>query len=738
MKILQLVTKRQFRGAEVFAANLSEELLNLGHEIIFAGLYKNYAEILKVNHATNIDLIENEKSFSPLLIKKLVNLIKKEKPDIIQCNGSDTLKYAVGASFFTPHIPILYRNISIISEWVPGGPKRILYKNLFKGIAHVSSVGEEAAADFIRTFNYPSSRVSVTRRGIPIKKIGRDKAEKNLRNELNLREEDTIAMHIGNFSIEKNHTFLFDVFEDLKEQYASIKLVCVGTGVLFEELKADVVNRKLCDTIYFLGFRKDIPELLAGADIFVLSSKVEGVPGVILEAAAQRVPSIATDVGGVREVLSNNHTGYIIQNFDEEEFRKKIIQLAVDDMLRYRLGANAYELVVKNFNPVKNAQKFETLYLEMSGVNQSGLRILQLIQKKQYRGAEVFASQISNHIIDKGHQVKIYSIYEGTADLPFKGQVFSLDRNISNRYFDFTGWQKLSDIIKSFRPDIVQANAADTLKYAIFSKLFFRWNIPVVFRNASASSFYIKNRFSRKMNSFLLKRTDCIISVSQSSKKDINNLFPFTKEKSIVIPVGIELEEKSSLEEIKGPFNDQKKNILHIGSFTHEKNHQELIRIFRKVHKKLPEAVLHLVGDGPLKSEVECAIQAFNLNDCVVLHGELNCPYPYLKKADVLVLPSLIEGLPAVLLEAMLLKTITVSYNVGGVKEVISQDTGYLVEEGDTVKGFLSESDIEGIIKKMLLVTGADPKTTEYPVDTKDTQGTRMDDSYYYFKKESD
>ena len=61
-----------------------------------------------------------------------------------------------------------------------------------------------------------------------------------------------------------------------------------------------------------------------------------------------------------------------------------------------------------------------------------------------------------------------------------------------------------------------------------------------------------------------------------------------------------------------------------------------------------------------------------------------------------------------------------------------------ITEEGDTVKGFLSESDVEGIIKKMLLVTGTDPKTTEYPVDTKDTQGTRMDDSYYYFRKESD
>jgi len=684
MKILQLVTKRQYRGAEVFAANLSEELIKLGHEIMFVGLYENNKDILEVKGAENIDLIENESVFSIQLVKKIICLVREKKPDVIQCNGSDTLKYMVSASYFVPKVPILYRNISMISQWVNNGPHKFLYKNMFKKIDHVSSVGEEALADFIRTFNYPSNQTSVIRRGIPMKQLDAEEARRNLKKELDLGEEDQIAMHIGNFSVEKNHIFLIDVFSNLKTNFPHIKLVCVGAGILWEEIKAEVRNRGLEKTIYFLGFRKDIPEVLAGSDFFVLSSKVEGVPGVILEAATQGKPAIATDVGGVREVLVNNETGFVVQDFNKDEFQNKIVSLATDVGLRTVMGKKAYKQTIEHFNPLENAKKFEELYLEMIGKNKS-LKILQLIQKKQYRGAEIFACQLSNHLLDMNHQVEVYSVYEGSSQLPFKGVVKSLDRRPHVRYYDFKGWKDLAKIIKQYKPDIIQANAADTLKYAIFSKFLFSWNVPIVFRNASTSSFYIKNEFSKKLNAFLLKRTDYILSVSKASKKDLNTIFPFTEKSSIVIPVGIEERQFLNDQDQIIPFDVHQKNILHIGSFTVEKNHLELIDIFIKVKKQTPSAILHLIGEGPLKSDIINYIKKHGLEESVIIHGDLQDPYPYLKMADVLVLPSLVEGLPAVILEAMYYKTPVVAYDVGGVSEIISPETGILINKDDEI-----------------------------------------------------
>lgn len=298
------------------------------------------------------------------------------------------------------------------------------------------------------------------------------------------------------------------------------------------------------------------------------------------------------------------------------------------------------------------------------------MRILQIIQKKQYRGAEIFACQLSNHLLDQGHSVEVYSIYDGSAHLPFKAGVKTLKRNSGKRYYDLTGWRDLADIVKNFRPDIVQANAADTLKYAVISRILFGWESPIIFRNASASSFYIKTWSSKMMNSFLLKQTDLIISVSEASKRDLNKMFPFTELKSFVVPVGIETKDEPK-GAVFAHFDRKKNNLIHVGSFTHEKNHLELLDLFVKIKDYLPSAVLHLLGDGPLREFTQERVKRMDLEDHVIFHKEKKNPIPLVREADVLLLPSIIEGLPAVLLEAMYNKIPVVAYDVGGVSEVL-------------------------------------------------------------------
>mgnify|MGYP003143820118 CR=1 FL=1 len=363
MKILQLVTKRQYRGAELFAADLSKELIDLGHQVYFIGIYDNEDQVLEVEGAVNRDLVNSKRGmFSIRVVKELVKYIKDIKPDVIQCNGSDTLKYAIAASLFTNKIPLVYRNISIISEWVSNKPKKILYKRMFNRIAHVTSVGDEALADFIKTYKYPTERAEVIRRGIPIKGVNRMELSNNLRKNLSLKNSDKIVIHIGNFSPEKNHEFLINIFSDLKETQPHIKLICVGSGILFEEIKGLIKLLDLRETVFLLGFRQDIPELLAASDCIVLTSKVEGVPGVILEAGTQKIPAVATNVGGVKEALIDGKTGFLIDGFDRTKFKNKLVELMTDDILRKKFGENAYEMISKGYDPKLNARKFEKLY----------------------------------------------------------------------------------------------------------------------------------------------------------------------------------------------------------------------------------------------------------------------------------------------------------------------------------------------------------------------------------------
>jgi glycosyltransferase involved in cell wall biosynthesis len=316
------------------------------------------------------------------------------------------------------------------------------------------------------------------------------------------------------------------------------------------------------------------------------------------------------------------------------------------------------------------------------------LKVLHLIQKSQLRGAEIFASQLSTHINKSGNSAIIASIFNGNSRLPFKGKLISLHGNQNSRLHDFRAWKKLARLIKEEKPDVVQANAGDTLKYAVLSKLFFRWHQPIVFRNASTISLYIKSLPQKVWNNFLFRFTDIIISVSNTSAFDFSRLFPKHKHKVITIPIGIEhtvlLKEPNG--QIKRPSVNNAKmlRIVHVGGFTFEKNHIGLIEIFELVLKKEPYAELYLVGDGPLKNHTEELVRTKGLGTKIKFLGFQENPMKHIQSSDVLVLPSIIEGLPGVILEAFFCKIPVVAFDVGGIKEILkNNETGRLITQGD-------------------------------------------------------
>ena len=98
--------------------------------------------------------------------------------------------------------------------------------------------------------------------------------------------------------------------------------------------------------------------------------------------------------------------------------------------------------------------------------------LFQIIQKPQKRGAEIFAAQLSEHFEKLGHTVILISLFEGVSELPFSGKKIQLNRPISKRWYDYVAWQQIARLVKEFKPDIIQCNAGDTLKFMILSKLF--------------------------------------------------------------------------------------------------------------------------------------------------------------------------------------------------------------------------------------------------------------------------
>jgi len=325
------------------------------------------------------------------------------------------------------------------------------------------------------------------------------------------------------------------------------------------------------------------------------------------------------------------------------------------------------------------------------------LKIIQLVQKPQLRGAEIFACQLSNHLMEQGHEVLVVSIFKGDSQLPFQGETIHLNRPLSKRFVDFHGWKKFSSIINDFNPDIIQANAADTLKFAVSSKMLYSWKQPLIYRNANKMGDFITTKLKWRLNKFYISKVAFVISVSNECEKDFVKTFSYPQKKICTVEIGVEEEKLEGIpDDLQGIF-ERGPVLTHIGGFVPEKNHDGLINIFNKSLGKFPETQLLLLGKGNLEMKIKSKVAELKNQHNVHFLGYRNDVLDILNNSKAFVLPSLIEGLPAVILEAMYCETPVVAYNVGGIGEVVIQgETGWLVEKNKEAE---FQDQLEEILK---------------------------------------
>ncbi len=308
------------------------------------------------------------------------------------------------------------------------------------------------------------------------------------------------------------------------------------------------------------------------------------------------------------------------------------------------------------------------------------MKVLQIIQRRQMRGAEIFACQLSEELKKQGVDTDIIYLFDGDTSLPHFDLIFiSLRANVSRRFYDYSAFRRLSEIIKKGKYSIVQANAGDTLKYAVFSKLLFRWEAKIIFRNANVMSGFVRGMFHRIFNSWLLSKCDYFVSVSEICRQDLIKLSMRARGNSITIPIGTyEFDNQSN-----NHLNSGREPIFaNIGSFVPEKNHMFLIDVFYQYYLKYEHGYLWLIGDGKLGSLLREKTTQLNLNQRIQFWGYREDAIKILKSADIFIMPSKIEGLPAVILEALACGLPVIASNAGGISEVIEHGVnGYCLKK---------------------------------------------------------
>ncbi len=369
MKILQLITQNQLRGAEVFAAQLSDMLVELGHEVVLASILGGEQVLSTRPEVRQVSLGGSKPARGLISLRTWWNLRRlagEFEPDVVQANGSETLKYGVLLRFTKRSLPVVYRNISVMSMWSGSRFKRLLIAAALRRMSHVASVTKVGKTDLVGVFGLLAERVSVVPIGVretpesSAEELARARA--NIRQRFGLPADALVVVHVGSYTPEKNHAGLLEAFARVVRKVPTARLLLLGDGPLREQVEATISDLDLATSVHLAGVVPDAADLMVAAELLTLPSLREGLPGVLLEAGVAGIPVVAYDVGGVCEVVEDGATGALVAQGDIGGLVDQMVRLLLDPGLRSAWGEAARARIVSQYALQSVATQFQSLY----------------------------------------------------------------------------------------------------------------------------------------------------------------------------------------------------------------------------------------------------------------------------------------------------------------------------------------------------------------------------------------
>jgi len=305
-----------------------------------------------------------------------------------------------------------------------------------------------------------------------------------------------------------------------------------------------------------------------------------------------------------------------------------------------------------------------------------------LFPPKRLAGTEIATYYMAGHLAQRGHEVHVItSLDEGLPEESYE-QGFYIHRlpRIRNRFA--SAFVFCIDIVRAIRkinPEIIHVQSFCIAIPALISKKFYK--IPYVLWG-QGSDVYLPDPLTKMTSKITMQNADSMIALTEDMKQAMQSIY---YRDVAVVPNGIEFKEYMSeapVNMIKG----SEKRILFVGRLYPVKGVQYLLQAMKIIHEEMPDVKLILVGDGEEREHLESLTDSLEIRERVefagrVLHKKVQ---DYMNQADVLVLPSLSEGFPLTILEAMACGLPIVATRVRGVPDIVENDTnGYLVDTKD-------------------------------------------------------
>ncbi|WP_377887634.1 glycosyltransferase family 4 protein [Alkalihalobacillus sp. R86527] len=347
MKIAFLITHwDNIGGAQIHVRYLARSLVLDGHSVYLLVGGKNPPFIMKDEYGIEVLKIENlDREINPIKdwrsLKELKESLRKIQPDLLTIHSSKAglLGRLVADSL---EVPVIFTAHGwSFTEGIQTG-KRIIY-------IIAEKLGSLLSSKVITVSDYDRKLALSHKIATPLNIQTIHNGVVDVSNELYANPENhppRLTM-IARFQEQKDHATLINALSGLR--HLEWELSLIGNGPLLENIKKLVAKNNLDNRVHFLGEREDVEMQLSNSQALLLISKWEGLPLSILEGMRAGLPVIASDVGGVSEVLHNGENGYLIPRNGVDELRNSLEEIITDPILRKTLGDNGRKHYEENF-----------------------------------------------------------------------------------------------------------------------------------------------------------------------------------------------------------------------------------------------------------------------------------------------------------------------------------------------------------------------------------------------------
>jgi glycosyltransferase involved in cell wall biosynthesis len=520
----------------------------------------------------------------------------------------------------------------------------------------------------------PAGRLAHIPNGIDVEEVRSAAARGPARSALGLPSDALVIVHAANFRPEKNQPQTLETVADLRRTLGDVHAVFVGGGP--QEAAVRERARALgAGWAHFLGTRADVPGVLALADLVVLPSRAEAMPLTVLEAQVAGVPVVACDVGDVRAMLDATGGGLVVPAGDGPAFTAACRQLLADPALRARLARAAREGSAA-YDAAAMTRRYAEL-LDAAAPRRRPPRVVHVGPDIAGRGGmptvlrELFASPIA-----RTYQFEFIATYGSATYAP-------VDR-VQRAVTFARGLARLVRWMLGPGPRLVHVHTATRGSWyrkaccVLAARALRRPVILHVHAGAGDVAAFCERvgPVRRRWFGACFRAADRVLSVSGATAGEIERRLGVPGIETLPTPAP--LRRATSNGHAHAGNGRERVDVLYLGGFANPaKGGRVLVEALPALRRSAPQVRVSMAGLGPAPHDAAAGARWLGWL-------EPDRAAAALEEADIVVLPSISEGLPLVLLQALAAQKAVVATSVGGLPEVLTDGVdGVLVPPAD-------------------------------------------------------